>query len=84
VDGGLVILPRRHGSHVSKDSKSIDPRRPSSWSFFMRFTPTVTNRRMNIENTIFKMEQPFVIDSKWYLSHDNRDPITMFILKAGT
>jgi hypothetical protein len=40
VNGVLVILPRRHGSHVSNDSKSIDLRRPSLWSFFMWFAPT--------------------------------------------
>src|SRR3954469_8795714 len=33
-NGVLVILPIRHASHLSSDSRS-----PSEWSFFMRFTP---------------------------------------------
>src|SRR3954469_14634303 len=37
-NGVLVILPIRHASHLSSDSKSSDSRSPSEWSFFMRFT----------------------------------------------
>src|SRR6266566_7714557 len=38
-NGVLVILPKRHGPHVSTDSKSRESKDPSAWSFFMRFTP---------------------------------------------
>src|SRR3954463_10802901 len=36
--GVLVILPSRHDSHVSNDSKSNEFKSPSSCSFFMRFS----------------------------------------------
>src|SRR3954462_868449 len=38
-NGVLVILPIRHASHLSSDSKSSDSRSPSEWSFFIRFIP---------------------------------------------
>src|SRR3954468_18788280 len=38
-NGVLVILPIRHASHLSSDSKSSDSRSPPEWSFFIRFTP---------------------------------------------
>src|SRR3954467_10200571 len=41
-NGVLVILPMRHGSHVSNDSKSRDSKSPSAWSFFIRLTPNMT------------------------------------------
>src|SRR3954469_24141710 len=38
-NGVLVILPIRHASHLSSDSKSSDSRSPSEWCFFIHFTP---------------------------------------------
>src|ERR1041384_1774888 len=53
LNGVLVILPMRHGSHVSRDPKSNESRSPSLWSFSMRFYTNMTKSAMPHLHVIF-------------------------------
>ena len=73
--GGLVIFPIRHGSHVSSDSKSSDSKSPTTWSFFMRFTPIWLKQQCHKYVVLSLLTSHLLASNYGHMYHYDRDSI---------